>query len=145
MFIGYFGECYVSGTKNRKIYEFNSFRFDSCMFVLNEFNNKFETEKLFPSYVPDVVYSEEPFSTGTVNYGPRYEGNLSFTVAGVNIGGTGVFGRHSDGVGFTIGYGVTLGVDAVPFNIGFNLNRGASSQYFNKLPIELKNAVKTWW
>jgi len=46
----------------------NLIHFDSTpvCFFWYEFNNKFEIEKLFPSYAPDIVYHEEPFSTGTV-------------------------------------------------------------------------------
>lgn len=75
-------------------------------------------------------------------YGPRYEANLSFTVANVNIGGTSIYARHSEG--FTIGYGVTLGFDAMPFNIGFNFNRGASGQNLHQLTNELRKAIHSW-
>ena len=75
-------------------------------------------------------------------YGPRYEANLSFTVGCVNIGGTAIYARHSQG--FTIGYGVTIGVDAIPFNVGFNHNKGASSEYFYQLTPELRNAFNSW-
>lgn len=49
---------------------------------------------------------------------------------------------HSQG--FTIEYGITLGVDAIPFNVGFNLNKGATSKYFYQLFPEVRNAIKTW-
>ncbi|NJM14989.1 MAG: hypothetical protein HC896_06055 [Bacteroidales bacterium] len=75
-------------------------------------------------------------------YGPRYEANLSFTVGCVNVGVTAIYARHSQG--YTVGYGVTLGVDAIPFNKGFQLNKGASSEYFHQLTPELSNTFNSW-
>lgn len=76
-------------------------------------------------------------------YVPRHEANLSLTVGCVNLGGTAIYARHSQG--FTIWYGVTLGVDAIPFfNVGFNLNKGASSEYFYQLTPELRNTFNSW-
>ena len=66
-------------------------------------------------------------------YGNRTEYNLSATVGSVSVGVTGIYGKHSYGRGYTIGYGVTVGVDAMPFNIGWNVNRGVTVDRFYKL------------
>lgn len=75
-------------------------------------------------------------------YGNRYEGNLSVTIFDVSVGVTGTLSRHSDG--YTVGLGHTIGLDAMPFNIGFNVNKGVTTQYFHQLN-SIKNAFNTWW
>ncbi|MBN2612907.1 MAG: hypothetical protein JXB00_15230 [Bacteroidales bacterium] len=75
-------------------------------------------------------------------YGFRYEGNLSFTYSCINFGGTFIYAKHEQG--FTIGYGATIGLDAIPINVSFNLNKGASTQYFHQLTPEIKKALYTW-
>lgn len=75
-------------------------------------------------------------------YGNRYEGNLSLTVCSANVGVTGVVARHSDG--FTIGYGSTFALDAIPFNIGFSLNKGVTTQSFYQLNT-ISNIFNSWW
>ena len=77
-------------------------------------------------------------------YGNRYEANLSISGVHVNIGGTGIFARHQNQQDFTIGYGFTIGLNALPFNIGFNLNSGATTEYFQNLTPEVKKAFSKW-
>lgn len=64
--------------------------------------------------------------------GPRWEGNFSVTAFDVNVGGTATFSKHYDehdnwNGEYTIGIGVSLGVDAMPFNANLNINYGASN------------------
>lgn len=64
-------------------------------------------------------------------YGIRYEGNASVTAFGLSVGVTAVYGRHNQG--FTIGYGGTIGLDAMPFNLGGNINKGYTTERFMDL------------
>jgi hypothetical protein len=75
-------------------------------------------------------------------YGNRYEGNLSLSVCHANVGVTGMVARHSGG--FTIGYGATFALDAIPFNIGFSLNKGVTAQSFYQLNT-INNIFNSWW
>lgn len=71
-------------------------------------------------------------------YGPRTEANLSITVFDISFGRTALLSKHDQG--FTIGIGGTLALDAIPFNIGFNINYGAAVESFWELPNAIKKA-----
>ena len=95
------------------------------------------------------LYSSSPTSEVSVYdfTGPRWEGNYSVTALGINIGATAIYSNRYDinGVktGYTIGIGVTVGVDAIPFNVGGNINYGASStDGIRGLSNELNRAFK---
>ncbi len=79
--------------------------------------------------------------------GPRWEGNFSVTVYGINVGATAIYSNRYDAsgvkTGYTIGIGSTVGVDGIPFKVGVNVNYGASStKGIRGLPDELNRALK---
>lgn len=63
--------------------------------------------------------------------GPRLEVNYSVTALNINIGATAIYSDRYDAngvkTGYTIGIGLAVGVDAIPFKVGGNVNYGASS------------------
>ena len=79
------------------------------------------------------LYSSSATSEVSVNdfTGPRLEGNYSVTAFGMNVGATAIYSERYDAngvkTGYTIGIGPTVGVDAIPFKVGGNVNYGASS------------------
>ncbi|MCC7523203.1 MAG: hypothetical protein IT250_00180, partial [Chitinophagaceae bacterium] len=77
-------------------------------------------------------------------YGNRYEGNLSITLASVNLGITGMISRDVGNGFFVIVLGYSLALDAMPFNIGFGFNKGVTTDSFYKLNT-IRDIFKTWW
>ena len=79
--------------------------------------------------------------------GPRLEVNYSVTALNINIGATAIYSDRYDAngakTGYTIGIGPAVGVDAIPFKVGGNINYGASStDGIRGLSDELNNAFK---
>ena len=71
-------------------------------------------------------------------YGIRYEGNISITAFSLSIGGTVTISKHIEG--YTIGIGSTISYDAIPFNIGFNLNKGVTTENISELVQGIREA-----
>jgi RHS repeat-associated protein len=67
-------------------------------------------------------------------YGIRAECNLGVAIAGIGVGVTGLYSKHSIGNGFTIGYGMNVSIGMpFPVLINGNINYGYSGETWREV------------
>lgn len=91
------------------------------------------------------LYSSSPDNFIALNdfLGPRTEFSLSATVFGVGVGKSVSYSQHRDmqgklSGGYTLGFGTSLGFDAIPFKVNGNLNSGITTTTIYDTPKVLK-------